>query len=338
MGSLKAMAEAYPDLVGKYYGKLAPATEHATTALNTAFVQDGLFIYVPTDTHNDGHPITQVVHLSISPVDLMSHRRLLIVLEEGASLSLLSCDHSLDAVHFLHTQVAEVFVGKGATLNLYDMEETHEQTTRLSNLYLQQEADSTANLCTLTLHNGTTHNRVRARFVGEGAHLTLNGLVLGGRKQHTMTDTLIDHAVPRCTADQLYKYVLDEESVGQFIAKTLVRQDAQQTRAQQTAKALCLTRTARFLAEPQLEIYADDVKCGHGAGIGQLNEQAMFYMQQRGIGQEEARHLLLSAFLSDIIADIHISTLADRLRWLVDKRLRGELIACEGCHQPTHTS
>ena len=347
IGSLNEMAKKHPELVGHYYDRLAGCDGQGDTvpsdaatsdnsryidqiaALNTAFAQDGLFVYVPQGVQST--EITQLVNLSTSLVDLMTHRRLLIVIEDGASFSLLSCDHSLDAVRFLGTQVAEIYVGHDATFNFYDLEETHKDTTRLFNMYVRQADNSTVNVCTLTLHNGITHNRVRACLAGQGAHLNIKGLALSDKKQYTETDTVIDHAVPLTTAEELYKYVLDGESKATFVAKTLVRPHAQKTNSRQTAKALCLTSQARLFAQPNLEIYADDVKCSHGAGIGQLDEAALFFMQQRGIGRVEARYLLLVAFLSDVIDDIHIPTLADRLRHLLDKRLRGELRECEGC-------
>ncbi|MGI6218546.1 MAG: Fe-S cluster assembly protein SufD [Bacteroidaceae bacterium] len=328
-GSLREMALSHPGLVEKYYGRLAPTKTDAITALNTAYCQDGFFIYVPKGVRVP--KVQQLVNLNHAGADLMSHRRLLIILEDNAELSLLSCDHTLDEHQFLSTQVCEIYVGKGASFDLYELEETHHLTRRCANLYLEQQADSRVLLDNMTLHNGITRNRVHASFEGEGAKLALMGMAISDKQQHVDNLTFIDHKVPRCTCQELYKYVLDGQAVGAFAGKILVRPGAQQTDAQQTNKNLCMTRTARMYSQPQLEIYADDVKCSHGSSTGQLDESALFYMQTRGIPPHEARLLLMNAFVADVIGQVRIPALADRLRHLVEKRFRGEMQKCKGC-------
>jgi Fe-S cluster assembly protein SufD len=324
-GSLRAHTE----LVQQYYGKLADTAKDAITAFNTAFVQDGLLIYVPKNTVID-RPI-QLINILRGDVDLMVNRRLLIVLEEGASAKFLVCDHAMDSVHFLTTQVAEVFVGKNASLDFYELEETHDQTVRFSNLYLRQEADSRVLLNNMSLTAGTTRNTTRVTLAGEGADLNLCGMVIADKQQHVDNHTLVDHVVPRCTSNELFKYVLDEQAVGAFAGKVIVRQDAQKTTSQQTNRNLCATREAHMYTQPQLEIYADDVKCSHGATVGQLDENALFYMRQRGIPEREARLLLMFAFVNEVIDTIQLEALKDRLHLLVEKRFRGELYKCQGC-------
>ena len=157
------------------------------------------------------------------------------------------------------------------------------------------------------------------------------GLAITDKKQHVENNTLVDHVVGRCTSNELYKYILDEESKGVFSGKMLIRKDAQQTNSRQTNRNLCLTKCARMYAQPQLEIYADDVKCGHGSTVGQLDENALFYMQQRGIPADEAKHLLMFAFAGEVIDAIKLDALRERLHILVEKRFRGELNRCKGC-------
>ena len=143
--------------------------------------------------------------------------------------------------------------------------------------------------------------------------------------------TFVDHRVSDCTSNELFKYVLDDNASGAFAGKVLVRHGAQHTESQQTNRNICLTRQARMFTQPQLEIYADDVKCSHGATVGQLDEKAMFYMRQRGIPEKEARMMLMQAFVGEVIGHIALEPLRDRLNRLVEKRFRGELSQCEGC-------
>ena len=329
LGSLKAMGETHPDLVRSFYGKLADTSTDGVTAFNTMFAQDGLLIYVPRGVVVE-KPI-QLVNMLRADVNFMVNRRVLIILEDGAQLRLLACDHAMDDVNFLATQVMEVFVGNGAMLDLYELEENSLNTIRISNLYVKQGANSNVLLNGMTLTNGTTRNGVHVTLAGEGAELDLCGMVIADKNQHVDNHTVIDHAVPRCNSRELFKYVLDDEATGAFSGLVLVRPDAQHTNSQQTNRNLCATRQARMYTQPQLEIYADDVKCSHGATVGQLDERALFYMRQRGIPEKEARLLLMFAFVNEVIDMIRLDALRDRLHLLVEKRFRGELNKCKGC-------
>lgn len=328
-GSLKEMAEKHPDLVKKYYGKLADTSKDGVTAFNTAFAQDGVFLYVPKRVVVE-KPI-QLVNILRADVNFMVNRRVLVVLEEGAQARLLACDHAMDNVNFLATQVIEVFVGENAVFDLYELEETHTSTVRISNLYVKQEAGSNVLLNGMTLYNGTTRNTTEVTLAGEGAEINLCGMAIEDKNQHVDNHTKIDHAVSRCVSNELFKYVLDDHAVGAFAGLVLVRPGAQQTVSQQTNRNLCATREARMYTQPQLEIYADDVKCSHGATVGQLDEAALFYMQQRGISAREARLLLMFAFVNEVIDTIRMDALKERLHLLVEKRFRGELNKCKSC-------
>lgn len=329
VGSLKEAAEKHPELISKYYGTLARTKKDAINALNTMLCQDGLFVYVPKGVVVE-RPV-QIVNVLRADVDLMVNRRVLIVLEEGASIKLLFCDHAIDDRNFLTTQVVETFVGENAHLELYELEETHVKNHRFSNLYADQQRYSTAVLDSITLHNGLTRNRTDLTLSGEYAECTLNGLVIADKEQRVDNNTLIDHRVPNCQSSQLYKYVLDDQSQCAFAGRVLVREGAQHTVSQETNANLVGSKEARIYTQPMLEIYADDVKCSHGSTVGQLGEQAMFYMRQRGIPYDEARMLLKFAFAADVLQTIHLDALRDRLSYLVDKRFRGELSKCEGC-------
>ena len=327
--SLKNQAEKNSELIAKYYAKLAKTDEDAITALNTMLAQDGLLVYVPKNVVVDR--AIQVINILRSDVDMMVNRRVLIVVEEGAEAKLLFCDHAADDRNFLATQVIEAYVGRNASLDLYCLEETHAKNVRVSNLYIDQQADSRLNHNVITLHNGVTRNRVDLSLSGEGAECVLNGCVIADKEQHVDNNTVIDHKVEHCTSSQLYKYVLDEKAKGAFAGRVLVRHGAQKTSSEMRNQNICATREARMFTQPMLEIYADDVKCSHGSTVGQLNDAAMFYMRQRGISEKEAKLLLEFAFVNEVIDTIKLEPLRDRLHHLVEKRFRGELSKCEGC-------
>lgn len=329
VGSLSKVAAEHPELVAKYYGKIANTGDDAVTALNTMLSQDGLMVYVPKNVKVE--KAIQVINILRSDVDLMVNRRVLIVMEQGSEAKFLFCDHAADDRNFLATQVIEAFVGENAKLDLYCLEETHYKNTRVSNVYIEQQANSVVNHNVITLHNGVTRNRLDLVFKGEGAECFANGCVIADKSQHIDNNTLIDHQVGHCTSHQLYKYVLGDEAVGAFAGRILVRKNAQKTSSNEINQNLCTTKKARMFTQPMLEIYADDVKCSHGSTVGQLNDAAMFYMRQRGISEKEAKLLLEFAFVNEVVDQIQLEPLKERLRYLVEKRFRGELNKCEGC-------
>ena len=323
IGSLKEFATT------DYYNQLAGKANDAITDLNTMVAQDGLYVYVPKNVKVDR--AIQVINILRSDVDLMVNRRVLIVLEEGAELKMLFCDHAADDKNFLATQVIEAYVGANASLDLYCLEETHHKNVRVSNVYIDQQRDSRVNHNVITLHNGVTRNKLDLTFSGEGAECQCYGCVIADKRQHVDNNTLITHKVPHCTSNELYKYVLDNQATGAFAGRVLVEHGAQKTTSQMTNQNLTATKEARMYTQPMLEIYADDVKCAHGSTVGQLNDAALFYMRQRGISLEEAKVLLQNAFINEVIDKMQLEPLRDRLHYLVEKRFRGELNKCKGC-------
>ena len=340
VGSLKdhlSLHSPLSTLLSKYYAKLAKTSEDAVTALNTMLAQDGLLVYVPKNVKVD-RAIQVINILKATPQnaqrqvpDLMVNRRVLIILEEGAEIKMLFCDHAADDRNFLATQVIEAFVGDNASLDLYCLEETHYKNVRVSNVYIDQQANSRVNHNVITLHNGVTRNKLDLTFSGEGAECACYGCVIADKEQHVDNNTLITHKVSHCTSNELYKYVLDDKSTGAFAGRVLVEHGAQKTTSQMTNQNLTATKEARMYTQPMLEIYADDVKCAHGSTVGQLNDAALFYMRQRGISLKEARTLLQNAFINEVIDKMQLEPLRDRLHHLVEKRFRGELNKCEGC-------
>jgi Fe-S cluster assembly protein SufD len=326
---LNEAAEKYPELVKKYYNQLAPNDEVATVAFNTAFAQDGFFMYVPKGVILS-KPV-QLVDIMRSDVDFMANSRNLIIIDEGAKAQFLECAHTADEVRFLSNRVTEVFVGENAVFDYYSLENTHNKTTNITSLYLRQAASSNVLVNEIVLHNGLTRNDVKIDLQGENCQTLLCGIAIGDKAEHIDNATLLIHSKPHCKSRELYKYVLDDSSVGAFSGKILVAKDAQKTEAMLTNRNLCVTPNAKMKTKPQLEIYADDVKCSHGATIGQLDETALFYMRTRGLSEADAKLLLMYAFMSDVIDNIRINVLQDRIRHLVEKRFRGELSQCTGC-------
>ena len=321
--------KTHSEIITKHYAKLADTAKDALTAFNTMLAQDGLFVYVPKDVKADR--TIQVINILRSDVNLMLNRRILIVLEDGAELSMLFCDDSADDRKFLATQVIEAYVGNNAKLELNCLEETHLKNVRISNVYIDQQKNSRVSHNIITLHNGVTRNKLDLTFSGEGSECFLNGCVVADKHQHVDSNTVINHSVGNCTSNQLYKYVLDDHAVGAFAGLVYVAKDAQKTLSHEVNQNLCASSTAHMYTQPMLEIYADDVQCNHGSTVGQLNDAALFYMQQRGIDKREAKLLLEFAFVNEVIDKMELVPLRDRLHHLVEKRLRGELDKCRGC-------
>lgn len=329
VGGLKTFTEKYPEIAEQYYSKAASSNHDGLIALNTMLAQDGFVIYVPERVVVEC-PI-QLVNIFRSDVDTMANRRILVIMEAHSQAKLLVCDHSIDDVKFLATEVVEIFAAEHAVFDFYDLEESTESTTRFASFHVKQEASSNVLVNGITLNNGLTRNNYYIELNGEYAESTLCGMSILDSEQQVDTYSHITHAVPNCTSTELFKNVLNDRSVGAFSGRILVKEGAQKTAAYQTNRNLLATREARMYSKPQLEIYADDVKCSHGMTTGQLDENALFYLQSRGIPKEEARMILSVAFTADVVDNVRLEGLKERLHNLVEKRFRGELAQCAGC-------
>lgn len=327
-GSLNALSQSNEAVLAPYYNKLAASSKDGMAAFNTAFAQDGFVLYVPKGVVLE-KPI-QVINILRAPEDMLVQRRVLVILEKGAQATLLFCDHALSANNLFANQVTELFVDEDARLSFYELEMNHPQTTRVSHAFASVSTRANLLMNTVTLNNGFTRNNTSVRFEGEHAEVSLSGIVLAETGQFVDNHVEVDHALPHCVSNQLYKYVLDGEAGGIFAGSIMVRKDAQKTAAYQSNKNLCGPQ-AKMRARPQLEIYADDVKCSHGSATGQMDENALFYLRSRGISEKEARLLMKYAFTTDVIDTISLEPLKDRMRMLVEKRFRGELARCAGC-------
>lgn len=311
-----------------YYNKVADGSD-ALTALNTALAHEGLLIYVPKN-ERPSDPIVIDNYLRGNAATMMN-RRLLVILEVGAEATVIINDHATDKQRFLTTQVMEVIAKDNSHLDLYEIEETTPLCSRFSNVYIREGRDCSVKHNSITLFNGQTRNLCDVYLEGENSEVTLNGCAIATASQRIDNNTLIAHRVPNCQSNELYKYVLDDKSVGAFAGKILVEKDAQKTSSQETNANLCASKEARMFTQPMLEIYADDVKCAHGSTVGVMDETALFYMRQRGIPEDEARTLLKNAFMGQVIDQITLEPLRQKLYVKVEKRFRGELDKCEDC-------
>jgi Fe-S cluster assembly protein SufD len=329
IGSFAEALRKYPELVKEHYARYAGIQKDSLVALNTAFAIDGLFIYVPRGQELED-PI-QVVHLPMTGIDTMLHYRNLFILEENTRAEVIVCDHTLSPFRFLTNSVTEIYAGRGTNLHYSRIQNEHLNSNLLTNLFIHQEGDSNVRSNTISLHGGLIRNNTSVLMNAPGSTNETYGLFLSDKHQHIDNYVNIDHASPNCTSTQLFKGILDDQSTGAFNGRILVRPDAQKTMAYQTNNNILMSDEAKMNSKPQLEIYADDVRCSHGATTGQLDENALFYMQSRGIPMKEARLLMLYAFAHEVIEKIQVIPLRDRINHLVDKRLRGELSRCNNC-------
>jgi Fe-S cluster assembly protein SufD len=314
--SLATALASRPELIEAHLGRTANHRELPFTALNTAFLTDGAFVYLPT-----GAVLDRPVHfLYVTAPDggrPLTYPRNLIVAERGAQAAIVETYVGLaDAAYFTNA-VTEVVVGENVILDHYKVQQEGPQATHIANTQIQQGKGSNFKSHYIGLGGALIRNEARLLFTAEGSEATINGLYLASGRQHMDNHTVIDHAKPHCASHELYKGILDGKAHGVFNGKIFVRQDAQKTDAKQTNQTLLLSDEATIDTKPQLEIFADDVKCTHGATVGQLDAESLFYLRSRGLGLEEARSLLLFAFANDIVSRIKIPTVRNRLEMML---------------------
>jgi Fe-S cluster assembly protein SufD len=312
LGSLVEALRAHPEQVESHLARHADYEDQAFTALNTAFLQDGAFLLVPR-----GKVIEEPVHLlfvATAPAwATVSHPRTLIVLAPSSQARVVESYVGLGEGITFTNAVTEVVAGENATLDHYKVQRETRQGFHVHTLQVHQSRSSTFANHAVTLGGSLVRNEINAMLGAEGCSCTLNGLYLATGRQHVDNHTVIDHAMPHCESHELYKGILDGHAHGVFNGKIFVRQDAQKTDAKQTNQTLLLSDSATINTKPQLEIFADDVKCTHGATVGQLDAEAVFYLRSRGLGLEQARSLLTFAFANDIIGRVQVGPLRAQL-------------------------
>jgi Fe-S cluster assembly protein SufD len=297
-------------LVEAHLGRLTAGAADALTGLNTAFMSGGAVVHVDAQARPE-----RPIHLDFRFVGSAAsiYPRLLIVVGDGADVTLIESHRGPEAVAYQSNGVAEIVIGKGAKLTHVKLQAQGESALHLSNATVEIGADATYETFTLEEGAATCRRDLSIRFAGEGAALRLNGATLAARKQHIDTTLVVDHAVPNCTSQEIYKYVLAGEARGVFQGKIIVRPDAQKTDGRMSARGLLLEDGPEFDAKPELEIYADDVQCAHGATAGAIDENLMFYLLSRGIPPGEAKAMLVSAFVGEALEAVSNDAVRDSL-------------------------
>ncbi len=329
VGSLRESIKKYPDIFKKHFSKYIDYKNDGIIALNTALFNDGLFIYVPEKAKTE-KPI-QLINLLLNNEKEFSTIRNLFVIEKNAQAEIIFCNDSLSENKFLTNSLTEIYVGENANLNYYKIQNDHNESANISSTFIHQAKNSNVLTVITSLIGKIIRNNMFVNIAGEGASNKTYGLALTDKKQHIDNFSYIKHNTANSNSYQLFKHILDDSSTGAFSGKVLVNKDAQKTNAIQSNNNILLTDNAKMNTKPQLIIYADDVKCSHGATVGQLDDDAMFYMQARGIPKKEAKMLLMYAFANDILQNIKNKSLKQSLEDLVTRRLNGELGLCRNC-------
>ena len=329
IGSFAEAIKQHPLIIEKHFSHYADYTSNGMVALNTAIAQDGIFIYVP-DNVSASIPI-QMVNVIKHEKELFIHSRNLIIVGKNSSVTIVQCEDSYNEEASFTNAVTEVFLDKNSSVEHYKMQNLNNHSTLVNTTYFHQEEGSKLISHSITLNGGMIRNDINVKYNGKFCDAELNGIYLMDKNQHVDNHLFIDHAFSDGTSRQLYKGILDDYAKGVFNGHVLVRKDSQRTNAYQSNRNILLTDKTTINTKPFLEIYADDVKCSHGATIGQLDTEALFYLQARGISIDNARMLLLYAFAAEVIGKISIEPLKIRIDDMVKKRLRGELSVCGQC-------
>ena len=329
IGSLAKAMEVYPELIDQYFGQAAKTDQYELAALNTAFVQDGLFIYVPDGVVLE-KPV-QLINIVNADHPVFLQPRHLVIAGKGSKVTLVHCDHSLTHnVSFTNT-LTEIFAEENAVVDHYKIQNKGRNSALITNTFIRQKKESTVYSNMITLNGGFTKNILDVSLPESDCRSEHFGLYLVDSNQHVDNQVYIDHIAPDNYSNQLFKGILDDEAKAVFSGKVMVRRHAQHTVAHQNNKNILLTDEAKANTQPHLEIYADDVKCSHGATVGQLDPEAMFYLRSRGLCERTARQMMMIAFAGEVVQKISIEALQERIQHLVEKRLRGELSICDQC-------
>jgi Fe-S cluster assembly protein SufD len=313
----------YKMVIDHYFGTIACKND-SLTLLNTAFSKEGAFINIPKNVVLP-KPI-QILNFSTgSEKEIMLQPRNLIVVGENSHVQIYERHQSLSDNVVLTNAVTEVFAHKRAIADIYKIQNDRNTASLIDNTYVQQKESSIVSVNTFSFGGQLTRNNLE--FHHEGEHITsnLNGITVIGNKQHVDNHTLVHHKKENCESHEMYKGIYDDQSTGVFNGKVIVDKAAQKTNAYQQNDNVLIGDKASINAKPQLEIFADDVKCSHGCTIGQLNESALFYLQSRGIPKKEAKALMLFAFCNDVVEKIKIPALKTRINKLLAEKLDVEL-------------
>jgi Fe-S cluster assembly protein SufD len=308
----------YKLIIDNYFNKIA--TKDGLSSLNTAFSSEGAYIHIPKNKVAE-KPI-QIIHFSTgSEAALMLQPRNLVVVDENSHVQIIERHQSLTENPVLTNSVTEIFVNKRAIVDYYKIQNDKQTATLIDNTFINQKQESLAKLHTFSFGGKLIRNNLNFYQNGERIDSTMKGITIIGDKQHVDHNTLVHHIEPNCESHQDYKGIFNDNSTGVFNGKVVVEREAQKTNAFQANNNILLSDKATINTKPQLEIFADDVKCSHGCTIGQLDESAMFYLRTRGIPENEARGLLMYAFSNNVLDSVKIPELKQRITKLIAKKL-----------------
>jgi Fe-S cluster assembly protein SufD len=319
--SLQEAITNNPDRLSEHFTKYASIKEQSFISLNTAFVQDGAFINIPETVKVD-KPI-HLIYLTVGDSHpIISFPRNLIIAGRNSEVTFIESFESLEDSIYFTNAVCEIVLGQNSKVERIKIQNESKQAFHIAASQAIQERDSRFIDQNISLGSTLTRNDINTKFIGENGSCELNGMYSGNHEQHIDNHTTIDHAKAYCESHELYKGILDEKAAGVFNGKIFVRPDAQKTNAIQSNNCILLSDQATIDTKPQLEIFADDVKCTHGATVGQLNEDAYFYMRSRGIEKSNARKLLIYAFASEVIDKINFEPVREKVLELFSDKLR----------------
>lgn len=308
----------YKPVIENYFNQAAK--QDNLTSLNTAFAKEGAYIRIPRNTEVE-KPIQVINFTTGSEAATMVQPRNLIVVEQNAHVQIIERHQSLTENPVLTNVVTEIFADRHATVDYYKIQNDHTTASLIDNTYIEQQSESTVSVHTFSFGGNITRNNLNFFQKGEHIDSILKGITIIEGKQHVDHHTLVHHIEPNCESHQDYKGIFDERSTGVFNGKVVVEKEAQKTNAYQQNNNVLVSDRSTINAKPQLEIFADDVKCSHGCTIGQLDDQALFYMQQRGIPKKEARGLLMYAFANTVLESVKIPEVKERITKLIANKL-----------------
>jgi len=324
-GSIKDALSSHKEIIEENYCKTGLEKQNFFTALNSTYAQNGAFIYIPDNIVLE-KPVHIVNFIHGDNQKVFSQTRNLVVVGKNSKLKLISSYHSLSEDFTLNNIATEIITKENSSVEYYVFEGEGNSASIINNTYVNQEAGSTFKLNTSILCGSLVRNEIHIDHKGEYCTTDLQGIYLPDKEQHFDNFINIKHSKPNCKSNQLYKGIIDNKAKAVFTGKVYVARDAQKTDAVQSNKVLLLTDNAKSYSRPQLEIYADDVSCAHGSTTGQLDKEALFYMKTRGIPEAKAKTLLMTAFIGDVLDKIEISSYKDYVKYLVNKRLKGQKV------------
>ncbi len=316
---LRSASSDDKELFNQFLGRYSHVDTEVFEALNTAFVSDGVFVHVPKNTTIE-KPV-HIINIVNADQSVLIQPRILFAVSENAAATVIETSATVGTTDYLLNTVVELYSSRNARLEYYRLQLENSATTSVTSTKVFQEQSSYAKTTTITLGGKVVRNNLHFLPSGEHCESHLTGVVVADGSMHVDNHTTVDHAVPNCVSNELYKNILDEKATGIFNGRVLVRQDAQKTRAYQSNRAVVLSDSARMYSKPELEIYADDVLCSHGAATGSIDPESLFYLRSRGLSLDTARRMMLQAFSSDVTAGIGIEPLRQYVEQLIADRI-----------------